>query len=188
MKGIIFSLVLLACALALKAQHRVPHSRSSVMIDGRFEAAEWQKALLLKVNDSTYLYAQQDGKNLYICLRTATPQPAMVMVDFYLTQRDTLLNLHASAKLGERKWNGTTYGEWVWWNNTGWQATVARLDKIEERKFLRDEAKEFQLRKSRFSDKQLRLMFDVSYPAHMVMRFPTNADTTTSKDWVVLHL
>jgi hypothetical protein len=188
MKRIIMAMAILLYVRGLEAQVTVPNDRATVMIDGRYEDAEWQGAAKIVVNDSTSLYAKQDEDNIYLCLRTATVQPALVMVDLFLTQKGGLLNLHASAKLGERSWNGSSYGEWVWWNNSGWQATVARIDRIEERKFLRDEAKEFQLRKSRFRDKHFRLMMDISYPPSMVSKYPLAADTTDSKNWVQLKL
>jgi len=74
------------------------------------------------------------------------------------------VNLQYSAKLGERQLTTGNYGEWVWWNNRDWVANVARPDKIEKRKFLRDEAKEFQLRKTRFGDKAMHMMLDIESP------------------------
>lgn len=188
MKGWIFCMALLLGGARMDVPVRVPYDRASVMIDGRFGKGEWRGATRLPVNDSVSLLVKQDEENLYLCLRAATPQPALVMVDLYLAHSGGLLNLHASAKLGERSWNGTSYGDWVWWNNDGWQANVARIDKIEERKFLRDEAKEFQLRKARFKDKQLALMFDISYPPSMAMTYPAAADTADRKGWLLLEL
>lgn len=179
---------LLINSLPLSAQVKVPVDHASVMIDGRFELNEWAGAAKLNVNDSVHLYIKQDAANLYWCLHAATLSPALVAVDFYLAHNDSLLNLHASAKLGERPWRNHTYGEWVWWNNTAWLATVARIDVLEQRKFLRDEAKEFQLRKSRFGEKAYRLMFEIEYPAQLGMKYPAAADTSHTGNWLYLSL
>ena len=64
----------------------------------------------------------------------------------------------------------------------------ARIDVLEQRKFLRDEAKEFQLRTSRFGEKEYRLMFDISYPAHLTMKYPAAADTAHTGQWLHLTL
>ena len=188
MKGFITALALVVLTTSAHAQIKVPHGSASVMIDGRFEPQELQDAARLRVNDSINLYFKQDQDNLYWCLHAATPKPALVMADFYLSQSGSLLNLHASAQLGERKWNSNSYGDWIWWNNAGWTATVARIDKLEQRKFHRDEAKEFQLRKTRFSDANVRLMFEMVYPQDMVMKYPANADTATTQNWLQLTL
>jgi hypothetical protein len=97
------------------------------------------------------------------------------------------LNLHASAKLGERVLYKGDYGDWAWWNNKSWMATVARPDKIEERKFLRDEAKEFQLRKSRFNDKQMRMMLDIESPQNLLPAYPQQATNNQTDQWLLLE-
>lgn len=188
MKVFILVMALFFSLSTVNAQLKVPYDNASVMIDGRFEPKEWERALKLNVNDSISLYVKQDAVNLYWCLYAATPRPALMAVDFYLSQGQSLLNLHASAKLGERQWANNTYGEWVWWNNAAWWATVARIDVFEERKFLRDEAKEFQLRKSRFGEKEYRLMFEMVYPANLKMTYPAAADTISATNWVHLQL
>jgi hypothetical protein len=181
-------IVWLLLATPGRGQTKVPYDQSSVMIDGRFEPKEWRGALKVKVNDSMSLYVKQDKENLYWCLHAATPRPVLLMVDFYLAQDSRLLNLHASAKLAERPWQDSTYGGWTWWNNRGWQATVARPDQPENRMFLPDQAKEFQLRKSRFSGKEMRLMFEISHPHNLVLKFPAHADTAHAGQWLWLQL
>lgn len=175
-------------SLNVVAQQRVPFDENSVMIDGRVSPGEWNNALALKVNDSTTLFLKQDKHDIFICVHLASSKPAMVMVDLFITDGKEMVNLHSSAKLGERTFDSETYGEFSWWNNDSWTATVARLDKIEERRFLRDEAKEFQLSKSRFDSKEFRLMFDISYPTNLKMHFPVDATEDLTRKWVKLNL
>lgn len=188
MKTLLFTLNMVMVIFNVHAQQPVPFDETSVMIDGRITPGEWDRALAFKVNDSTTLKIKQDRQNIFICVHIAAVRPAMVMVDLYITDGKELVNLHSSAKLGERTFDSETYGEFSWWNNDYWTATVARLDKIEERRFLRDDAKEFQLSKSRFDSKEFRLMFDISYPSNYKMHFPIEATNDFSKKWIQLKL
>lgn len=187
MKTLLYTLTMLLVSLAVVAQ-QVPFDDHSVMIDGRISPGEWNNSLALAVNDSTTLFVKQDKQDIFICIYVAAPRPSMVMVDLFITDGKEMVNLHSSAKLGERTFDSETYGEFSWWNNDGWTATIARLDKIEERRFLRDEAKEFQLSKARFDSKDFRLMFDISYPANVKMHFPLEATPDFTKNWLRLKL
>jgi len=165
-----------------------PESNRSVMIDGRFESNEWNDAAQLKVNDSLFLYFKQDKENVYWCLRGLYKKPVLGGVDFYATDGQQLINLHASAQLGERAMKPEGYGDYVWWNNAGWVANIARIDNLAERKFHMDEAKEFQARKHRFREKNIRIMFQVSSPKHLAAKFPQAAEPTASSGWLLLLL
>jgi hypothetical protein len=188
MKTLVITLTMFMVIFNVHAQQQVPFDETSVMIDGRITPGEWDKALACKVNDSTTLYFKQDRQNIFICVHISSVRPAMVMVDLFITDGKELVNLHSSAKLGERTFDSETYGDFSWWNNDAWTATIARLDKIEERRFLRDEAKEFQLSKSRFDSKEFRLMFEIIYPVNYKMHFPIEATNDFSKKWLQLKL
>ena len=189
MKGSVTVLALLIGCTFLQAQQlRVPYDASSVMINGKVENNEWDHALKLVVNDSTNLYIKQDQENIYWCLHTRGLRPELMMVDFYFLQEEEKLTLHASAKLGERRWANGSYGEWIWWNNAGWQANVARMEDNPRGKFLYDDAKEFQLRKERFVARSFRLMFDVSYPENMLMNFPVGSNEENTEGWLQFAL
>lgn len=188
MKTLLFTIFIFLVINNVHAQQQVPFDETSVMIDGRISPGEWSNALAFRVNDSTTLFVKQDKQNIFICVYVAAARPALVMVDLYITDGKELVNLHSSAKLGERTFDSDTYGEYSWWNNDAWTATIARLDKIEERRFLRDDAKEFQLSKVRFDSKEFRLMFDISYPVNFKMHFPIDATNDFSKKWIQLKL
>ena len=168
---------------------KVPVSKASVMLDGRIEQREWDKALKVKVSDSLSLYFQQDASNLYLALANPHGQQTLMMVDFYVEPEDkVLVNLHASAKLGERTLQGQDYGDWDWWNNRLWYANVVRSGNSASQRFLLDEAKEFQIRKSRLKGKKLRLMFEITYPESMTTTFPANTSPTSTQNWLELAL
>lgn len=165
---------------------KLPKSKRSVLIDGFFQADEWDDAASVKVNDSLTLYFKQDRENIYWCLRGHHRVIQLAGVDFYFQKGKTLINLHASAKLGERVFNGSDYGEWNWWNNRHWVANVVKLDVPESRKFFRDECKEFQIRKSFAEDSSSKLMFTMHFPKHLETRFPLNAVESDSNLWLTI--
>lgn len=189
MKAALFFLAMALLTGTVTAQTviQVPYGKTSVLIDGKYDAQEWKDGYRLMLTDSLNLWIKQDSANIYWCLQGLYQPAVLGGVNFYITQNNRLLNLHASAKLGERQLAAGNYGEWVWWNNKEWAANVARPDKIEERKFLRDEAKEFQLRKTRFGDKTMRMMLDIEFPRQLLPCYPVQADTANANQWVALQ-
>lgn len=187
---ILFAFVLFFTdSIAQSSPQKVPTIKaSSVMIDGRFEDAEWFKAQRVVMSDSVNFYIMQDKENIYWCLRGLFKKPTLGGVDFYMLVDNNLINFHASAQLGERKLSGNDYGEWTWWNNERWVANVVRIDKLAERKFHMDEAKEFQLRKSRFDTTTIKIMVEVSHPKQLGFKFPAAATPTATTNWLELKL
>src|SRR6202011_819812 len=123
----------------------VPQGRS-VLLDGRVEETEWEDAKVVLIAHGLRLLLKHDSAYLYVAVLPA--EPRTFGVNLYLAPSDTILpylNLHASAKLGERTGTRTSWPEWRWWNNTGWSANVARFNSFERERFLPDVAKEFQI-------------------------------------------
>lgn len=188
MKSLYLLLIFISLSVAAYTQEiKVPSSKQSVLLDGKFEKTEWQDAKVLVVDDSLTLYFKQDSENLYWCLHNGRNVRGLMGVDFYFTVNDSLIDLHASAKLGERQYSGGGYGEWRWWNNRAWAANVSRFNSFEGQRFLPDEAKEFQLRKSRFANKPIRLMFQLDQPGFKPA-FPPNATVDNPQKWLRLVL
>lgn len=188
-----YFLILLVGAMNISALGQsvinVPQSTVSVLIDGKHSATEWNDAYVIPVNDSLKLYFKQDAENLYLSVRHIKGTPSLLGVDFYISYDSTLFNLHASAKLGERKLTGKSYGDWIWWNNENWVANVARFNAFTGSRFLADESKEFQLRKSRFMAKSIRLMFsEDKVPPASNPSFPSGALPNDVEKWLVLNL
>jgi len=195
MKNLILSMSLLVTMVLTSGKPlfapalKIPSSKASVMLDGQIEPGEWDKALKVKVSDSLSLYFQQDASNLYLALANPFGQQTLMAVDFYVEPEEhVLLNLHASAKLGERTLQGQDYGEWNWWNNRQWYANVVRTGNNASQRFIFDEAKEFQIRKSRLKNRNLKLMFEITYPESMMTTFPANAASTSTENWLMLVL
>jgi len=138
----------------------VPKGRL-VMLDGRVEPDEWKDASEVRVSPSVLVYLKQDGEYLYVAVKPAKPRVFGVNLYFDNGDRRGQLNLHASAKLGERYGRSANWPELEWWNNRGWAANVARVDSFEQRRFLPDEAKEFQIRLGRIRGTLLFMRLDI---------------------------
>lgn len=183
----LFWLILLPLTPASAQEVEIPLSKVSVLLDGKFSENEWLEARVIMVNDSLMLYLKQDSEYLYWCLRNKSLTPSLPGVDFYLSHPGGSINLHASAKLGERQLSNGTYGDWRWWNNSDWAANVSRFNSFEGQRFLKDEAKEFQVRKSRLPAPSLRMMFQLDQPVKPPA-FPLGAVPEDPHKWLILKI
>lgn len=146
--GILPLLIALAGSAAENPALAVPRGRA-VMIDGEIAPAEWAKAGRLALGPSLTLYAQQTEDYVYLAVQPE--KAAFLAVDLYLQPANgPEINLHASAKLGERLRDGGKWPAWKWWNHHGWTANFARATSFDKREFLPDAAREFQITKERF--------------------------------------
>jgi hypothetical protein len=160
----LFLLGLPAVATPGRDSVTVPHGRS-VLLDGRVEAAEWKDAKIVQVTQGLRLLLKHDSAYLYVAVLPA--EARTFGVNLYLAAGDTILpylNLHASARLGERTGTRTSWPEWRWWNNSDWSANVARFNGFERERFLPDVAKEFQIALTRLPGPSFRLSLDLETP------------------------
>jgi hypothetical protein len=138
----------------------VPVGRS-ILIDGRAEPEEWADARTIVAAPDVELHLKRDARFLYVAVVRA--RPVVFGVNLYLGAPGATeyLDLHASAKLGERRGRMGGWPEWSWWNNADWAANVTRGESFEQRRFLPDSAKEFQIRLSRLPGQEIVLSLDV---------------------------
>ena len=102
-------------------------------------------------------------------------------------RRCRYLNLHASAKLGERTGNNPAWPDWRWWNNEGWSANVARFNAFEGERFLPDVAKEFQIALTRLPAPGFRLSLDLETPGGTEQPL-TAGSRADGLHWCSVHL
>jgi hypothetical protein len=160
----------------------IPRMEKPIMMDGKFDAKEWEGSIEIMTNDSVSILLYQSQEFVYIAVRSLHSSPQIMEVDLYLQlNTSTLTNLHASAKLGERVYNGKNYGDWNWWNNKNWVANIARLDKLPSG-FLFDEVKEFQISKELLPNNSIRIMLTTGYP--FKMNFPESAEINNTAKWL----
>ena len=191
-------LLLLATVIIVPVVHaqsstvRVPTGKH-VLVDGKVEASEWRDAVKLKASDDFDLYLKQSSGFLYLALKPAGPKRFGVNLYFGRNEVAPFLNMHASAKLGERELgekevNAANWPEWkTWWNNRGWMANVVRPDSFASRTFLDEEGKEFQIRLNSLGAKQLSLAVDLEMsegPRDLL----TYAPEKHGKHWITVKL
>ena len=102
----------------------VPKGRA-ILVDGEIGGREWSGAGRLGLADSLTLHVQQTDDYVYLAVQPA--RPVFLAVDLYLQPASgPEINLHASAKLGERFREEGKWPAWKWWNHHGWTANFAR--------------------------------------------------------------
>jgi hypothetical protein len=161
-------------------------SGTHVLIDGKFGLGEWADARRIASLDSTAIYLKRDAKYLYVAVR---PKGGAFSVDLYFDRRDTraILDLHASAKLGEREGTFGKWPEWLWWNNRGWAANVVRVVTFEPREFLADEVKEYQIEVGRLRARHVWLSADVQ-KGEVTRSIPSDGAERYGRHWLGLRL
>ncbi len=170
----------------------VPHTACEVMIDGVLSTDEWQDAKRVEVPDVATLYFQQSAGSVYIAVEY-TKQPSGI-VDLYLSPAEgEIYDLHASAKLGERTLQRSSYSDWAWWNNREWTANVSRVDSFEKHTFLPAPVREYQIRRTRFPSIRWRLRFELTAMTansgiQATTIFPKTTTAESTAGWLVLDL
>jgi hypothetical protein len=110
--------------------------------------------------------------------------------DIYITSEDGgIYNLHASAKLGERRLDGGKWPEWSnWWEQPGVGGERSQVDSFEKRTFVPAGVREYQIERSRFVSREGRLMLDMSMESqggkYTVVRFPASASDCNREKWL----
>jgi hypothetical protein len=164
----------------------VPKGRL-VLLDGRLGPEEWRDARKVEVSSSVSLYLKQDDQYLYVAVEHKTPMVFGVNLYFDTGDPHRYLNLHASAKLGERYGHSGEWPEWAWWNNEGWAANVARAISFEERKFMPDAAKELQISRTRLGKSRLLMRLDIETSSG-AQDMPEEGLERDGKHWLELKL
>jgi len=183
------SLVIAPCgAMSAKgtavASISVPRG-THVLIDGKVGPSEWVDARRVAL-DSIAIFLKRDAKYLYVAVRPAT---GAFGVDLYFDRGDpgVILDLHASAKLGEREGTFGQWPEWSWWNNRGWAANVVRVATFEPREFLADEVKEYQIHMRRLRARHVWLSADVQ-KGEETASIPSQGRERYGRHWLGLRL
>ncbi len=124
-----------ACAGELQPRQVVSVPRgSAVMIDGRISPGEWSDAKRIVLANGATLYVKQHEH--YLLLAIVFPSGKYGFTDLFVNGD---LDLHASAKLGERKRQPDgTWSRRDWWNNDRWAANVSRMEKFDGPELMRE--------------------------------------------------
>lgn len=165
----------------------VPKGNHVVMIDGKISPGEWDDAGRFSLGGLAHVYVKQSEGYLWMAVECLTCE--MFALDFYVQPADGLLyDLHSSAKIGERKFQSGSWPEpWTWWNNDRWVANWSRVDSFENREFLPQKVREYQISRQRFTGDTWRVMFELQLPAKpewRTSRFPQEAKNMSTEHWI----
>lgn len=177
----------LSHVVSAKAEESIVIPKGShVLVDGKLGPGEWADARRIAASDSVTLYLKRDASYLYIAVR---PKDGAFSVDLYFDRGDgaRILDLHASAKLGEREGSFGQWPRWVWWNNRGWAANVVRVASFEPREFLADEAKEYQIEIGRLGAQRVWLSVDAQ-AGDKTLSIPSEGPERYGRRWLELRL
>ncbi|MBL8519975.1 MAG: hypothetical protein JNK75_04820 [Betaproteobacteria bacterium] len=186
MRTLIIALFSLAATLAQASppELKVPAGRA-VLVDGRCEAEEWAGAATIPLGSGALLRAQQAGEYVYLCVQPAAP--SRFGVDAYFARTgQPVLNLHVSAKLGERVAGEKGFPDWAWWNNVRWTGNPTRPNRFDRPDFQADEAKELQIHRTRLAGAGLRMMLEVHSDA--TLTYPADAKAGETARWMAIQL
>jgi hypothetical protein len=126
---------------------------SAVMVDGKLSPGEWTDAEQTGLTNGIVVYAKQHEH--FLLLAVVFPPGKHGFSDLFINDD---LDLHASAKLGERYRNADgTWPEWTWWNNDRWTANVSRVEEFAGPKLMPENVREYQIDLARFPNMEIRL-------------------------------
>lgn len=185
-KMMMLAVLLMSWSFPTLAQTEVKLPKGKpVLVDGQVSAGEWNDATEIKISDQVTLAAKANSDFIFLAVKY--PKPSYFGVDLYVNSvAGQLVNLHASAKLGEREFKDGKWPDWTWWNNQGWVANTSRGVTFERREFLPDEIKEFQIRRSRFPGKVWRVRLEVH--SNSTVAFPETAEPNNPETWLKFKL
>lgn len=151
-----------------------------ILVDGRLEAKEWSDARRVASPTAT-VHVKRDDKYLYVAVERAA---GAFSVDLYFDHGGggEILNLHASAKLGERSGTMGAMPEWTWWNNRQWVANVVKIDTFAPVKFHDERVKEFQIEISRIR-RRFRLSADIQ-SGNVTESIPYTEAAKGGREWL----
>jgi hypothetical protein len=159
-----------------------------VMLDGKIESGEWSDATEVQMPNNGKLYLKRSNEFLYVAVQL--PASRSGFTDLYLASEDGAIDdLHASAKLGERRLENGKWPEWTnWWNNQDWVANVSRVESFQKRTFLPATVREYQIRSSHFRGSRLCLRLEMSLESrggkYELVRFPASASDSDLQNWL----
>jgi hypothetical protein len=151
-----------ATAAVSQTMWHIPKGKS-VMVDGALEQGEWDDALVKDLAGLARIRIKRSEEYVFLAVELLNSDDGSL--DLYVSPSSSeIYDLHASAKLGERKLVNRTWPEWKWWNNSGWVANTSRVDSFQTPSFLPTKVREFQISCEKFQGSQWKLMLEVMTP------------------------
>ncbi len=193
-------IAILALALfhstAAQAQGSItPPRGSDILLDGKCVDDEWSDAKTVASNQGHSIRIKRSDRYLFMCI--IYPENASGTFEGYLVseKQPIPLNIHVSAKIGDREWQGDKWPKWDWWAAEGWWSTPSRYNSAQEgeRRFLRNPAREIQFDLDHFGRSGWKIMFDLYYGQNVdgtygLVPLPAGAKFNDQSSWFELNL
>ena len=208
LKNLFFLLtIVLIYSCGSKPETKVPllnTPTSGIQVDGIFDEAMWDEAIVHHISDSVDLLVFQNEENVFIGIKSLSDYQR-TSTDLYLQNENfEPINMHASMQLGERhyvqnSWK-TDVNPYSWGNNKGWTANIFQWNEAvrESRslhiieKLLYSQGQEYVISKEKISGDYLNIDIKIIVIAldnqALPIAYPegsTENDTTT---WLRLEL
>jgi hypothetical protein len=170
-----------------------PPIGSGILLDGRCTDDEWNDAKTIASNQGHSIRMKRSDRYLFMCI--TYPEDSLGTIEGYLVSENqpTPLNIHVSAKIGDREWQGDEWSERVWWAAEGWWSNPSRYNSVQEgeRRFLRTPEREIQFDLDYFGRTGWKLMFDFYYGrnedgTYDTVSLPAEAKFTDQNSWFEL--
>lgn len=189
----IIGLTIASGLFATSAAAISPPSGAPILMDGRCETSEWADAALVSSTQGHTLRIKKSDRYLMMCI--TYPEDGRGTFEGYLVtdKQKTPLNIHVSAKVGDREWSPSGWPEFEWWAAEGWWSNPVRFNSAEEEetRFLPSPAREVQFDLDHFGRDGWRIMFDVYYGrrddgTYDTVALPADADFEDQESWISL--
>ncbi|MCK7592940.1 hypothetical protein [Pseudomarimonas salicorniae] len=178
------------------AAESLPIGATSVapLFDGRCDQEEWRPATVIDLPAGVSLRFMHDRHSLFVCAEGKAQDHTVI--DIYIEDAATgrLHNLHASAQLGERVFNGDSWSESEFWNNRDWggfwvpYAGQEETDSGPRTQFLKGSHREIQILRRRFAGESWNLMVVIGAVfredgSAVRLSFPDDGVATDASTW-----
>ncbi|WP_196139148.1 hypothetical protein [Aliikangiella sp. G2MR2-5] len=178
---------------------KVPSTTTKPLLDGQCDDREWQPAHKLQLPAKVSILLMNDSESFYICMKGKKNDYTTADIYIEHPESKSLWNLHASAQIGEREFDGKQWPDFDWWNHQQWSAFWVpfsgskETDKGTQIEFLKGTHREFQILRSKFSGNTWRVMLRVGGINHQNsgranLFYPQEAKDTSSENWMTIQL
>lgn len=203
----ILTIVLLYSCGSSKPDTKVPMlstATSSIQVDGIFDEAAWNQALVHHISDSVDLLVFQNTENVFIGIKSLSDYQR-TSTDLYLQNENFgPYNLHSSMQLGERNYAQNTWktdvNPYKWGNNEGWTANIFQWnEEVREsrslhiiEKLLYSQGQEYIISKDKIPGDYLNLDIKINVIAldnqALPIAYPEGSTETDPTSWLRLEL
>lgn len=194
----IASFILLFMAQSTFAQPLKIPACKNPLVDGVVSMEEWTGARLIVATHYMSIRLGKSKEYFYVAVASDQPTDSIGYVSVFISDSDNrVLDLHSSARLGERALQNGQYPDWgtavfpddSWFNHSGWTSNYAWFKcqpaSCATLKFAK--AKEFQIERKKFVGSEWAIRVFINFVRNgkwETVIYPANTSETTTTDWL----